>query len=106
MVFVRGAIGNVNTAALTNTSEDLRITGLPFATSASKNGNARTSGTVSCEKITFAGYLTCETGYGSNTELRLMENVSGGAGGDRVEVNQYTSGTADIWIEVSYPTES
>ena len=105
MVFVRGFIGNVNTSALTNTSNDLIITGLPFATSSSKNGNQRTSGTVSVDNVTFNGYLTCETGYGSNTELRLLENNSGSSG-DRLEVNQYTSGSGDIWIEVTYPTES
>jgi hypothetical protein len=105
MVFVRGKINNVNTSALTNTTNDLIITGLPFATSSSKNGNQRTSGTVSVDQVSFNGYLTCETGYGSNTELRLLENNSG-SGGDRLEVNQYTSGSADITIEVTYPTEA
>ena len=104
MVFVRGAIGNVNTGSLTG-SNDLIITGLPFATSSSKNGNQRTSGTVSTDQVSFSGYLTCETGYASNTELRLVENANG-AGGDRVLVSQYNSGSADLWVEVSYPTEA
>ena len=104
MVFVRGAIGNVNTGSLTG-SNDLIITGLPFATSSSKNGNQRTSGTVSTDQVSFSGYLTCETGYASNTELRLVENANG-AGGDRVLVSKYNSGSADLWVEVSYPTEA
>ena len=105
MVFVRGSISNVNTSALTNTSNDLIITGLPFATSSSKNGNQRTSGTVSVDQVSFNGYLTCETGFGSNTELRLLENNSGSSG-DRILVSQYTSGSSDIWLEVTYPTEA
>ena len=95
-VFIKGAIGNVDTSSLTG-SQDLRVKGLPFTPS--NNAAGRTNGTVSTDLVSFNGYLTLESGYG--TDMKLVENASGSSG-DRVLVSQYNSGSADLWVHGNY----
>ena len=99
VVFLTIAIGNVNTSTLTG-SQDLRVTGLPFAP---VETNFRGAGTVSLDNVSFSGYVTTEISDGSY--LKLVESSSGSSG-DRIIVSQYTSGSGDLWISLSYKTSA
>jgi len=101
-VFINGFIGNVSTSGLT-ANQDLRIVTLPFTASSSKSGLQRTIGTISVGGISFLSdaYLTLELGHASGTELRIMENRTGN-GSNRMLVSEYTSGSADMWIQGVY----
>ena len=101
-VFINGFIGNISTSGLT-ANQDLRIVTLPFTASSSKSGLQRTIGTISVDGISFVSdaYLTLELGHASGTELRIMENRTGN-GSNRMLISEYTSGSADIWIQGVY----
>jgi len=93
-------INNVTTTGL-NSTDDVRIYGLPF-TAASLTNNQHWTGAVSVGQMTFSGSLVSDL-FDASSYFRFREVISG-SGGDYLIVSQLTSGSADFFGSFTYYT--
>jgi hypothetical protein len=92
VVVITVVCSNITTVGLT-AGNDIYFTGLPFSPV------AVSSGSVSANDITFAGYLSAQNA--GAPYFRLSETASG-ATKDNVLVSQITSGSSDVWVQLTY----
>ena len=92
VVVITVVCSNITTVGLT-AGNDIYFTGLPFSPA------AVSSGSVSANDITFAGYLSAQNA--GAPYFRLSETASG-ATKDNVLVSQITSGSSDVWVQLTY----
>ena len=97
-VFITCAFSDISTAGMT-AGNDFFIRGLPF-TAGGMPGTYFYTGSMNHNGLTYVGDL--RPGVIDNTSyIRLMENVSG-TSSDYLLVSQVASGTADIYIGLTY----
>lgn len=95
-VIIQLFLQNIDTTGMTG-SNDLFIRGFTHASDA----NIDINGVVSCDLVTFTGFLVASIDGGTSF-LRLLDMTSG-AVDDRIQVQDLVSPTADIFVTISYP---
>lgn len=98
VVYLKAQLIDINTTGLTGAS-NLYVQGLPFVADGTSFGSLNASFlTASANCIGVNSNIQAGTNY-----VRTTEKISGGSY-LVIDVSQFTSGTADIWISITYHT--
>ena len=103
LITVFGRFSNPNLSNLTS-SQDLRVTGLPYAASTFGGGSLNFMGSVRMENVDFStdqGVQIAATVAESHTYFRFVETRRD-ASDDFLIVSQFDS-TSDAWFQCTYP---
>ena len=95
-VDVWGRLSNINTTGM-NSSFDFCMAGFPFTAT---SNHTIVSGDVTTNFVTFNGELGVRL-EGGRSSIRLHETASG-SNNDFVNISQIASGTADVFMHITY----